>query len=278
MRWMVQIVRRGLLTGGAFLLFFSVGMVLSYVVLPLVQLVSSRQGGPRRCRRIVARTWVAFHGYMRACGLLHYDPRETRLALPATSAVVVANHPTLVDVTALVSACPDLVFVAKRELFRSPLVGPLLRRCNHIESGAGILAGAAVVEAALERLRHGCSVLLFPEGTRSPKDAIGPFFPGAFEIAERAGVPIVPLLIECDPPALMRGQPWHEIPDRTVRLTITQLATFVPPRGAPARARDLLRAMYVDVLADHRRSRSDGRSRCADGEHQEAAWNSWNLN
>jgi 1-acyl-sn-glycerol-3-phosphate acyltransferase len=257
MRWLVQIVRRVILTGGAFLLFFTVGMALSYLVLPLVRLASSPEHAARRCRRVVAQTWVAFHGYMRVCGLLHYDPRQTRIVLPATGAVVVANHPTLVDVTALVSACPDLVFVAKRQMFRSPLVGPLLRGCDQIESGTGALAGAAVIEDAVDRLRQGSSVLLFPEGTRSPKGAIGQFYAGAIEIAARAGVPIVPLYLRCDPPALMRGQPWHDIPDRTVHLTVTQLATFEPPSGPPAQARDALRSLYV--------------------KQQELPWNSWNL-
>jgi 1-acyl-sn-glycerol-3-phosphate acyltransferase len=250
MRWLIQFIRRGLLTGGAFLLFFTIGMVLSYIVLPAVHLVSSRDLAARRCRRIVARTWVVFHGYMRVSGLLQYDPHQTKIVLPATGAVVIANHPTLVDVTAIVSACPDLIFVAKRQMFRSPLVGPLLRLCDQIEAGTGVLAGVAVIDDAVDRLRLGRSVLLFPEGTRSPKGAVGQFFPGALEIAARAGVPVVPLLVQSDPPALMRGQPWHDIPERTVRLTVTQLATFNPPAGPPVRARDALRALYVQALAE----------------------------
>lgn len=278
MRWLVQFVRRTFLTGGAFLLFFIVGASLSYAVLPLARLgAGSPERAAARCRRIVARAWVAFHDYMRLCGLLHYDPRATRLALPSTGAVIVANHPTLVDVTALVSACPDLVFVAKRDIFRSPLVGRLLRYCGQIESGPGVFSGAAVVEDALAHLRRGCSVLVFPEGTRSPRNAIGPFLSGAFEIASRARLPLVPLLIRCDPPALMRGQHWHDIPEREVRLTVTQLPLLAPPAD-PARAREELRSLYIEMLGRAAPGAPDATSPAlSPGALEESTWKSWSA-
>ncbi|WP_242392191.1 lysophospholipid acyltransferase family protein [Anaeromyxobacter oryzisoli] len=278
MRWLVQIVRRVVFTGGAFLLFFAVGALLSYAVLPLARRrAGSPERGAARCRRIVRRTWIAFHDYMRWCGLLHYEPRATRLELPPSGAVLVANHPTLVDVTALVTAAPDLVFVAKRQMFRNLLVGPLLRACGHIESDVGIFSGAAVVEEAVARLERGCSVLVFPEGTRSPKGAIGPFFSGAFEIAVRANVPIVPVLIRSDPPALIRGQRWHEIPERTVRLTVTQLATVPPPLGRAAVARDQVRSIYVELLQRAASGEAAAIPPPSPAALEETTWKSWSV-
>jgi 1-acyl-sn-glycerol-3-phosphate acyltransferase len=232
---------RTFFTGSAFLLFFLGGLLLSYLVLPVARFGrGTRAEKARRCRRIVGSAWVLFHDYMRVTRLLRYDARATALRLPAGPFVMVANHPTLVDVTALVATTPDIAIVAKRAMFRSPLVGPLLRACDHIEAGeGGLFAGAVVAEQALRRLRAGTPVLIFPEGTRSPASGVGELRLGAFQIAARSGVPIVPFLITCDPPTLMRGQSWYAIPERTAVMTVRQLPVLDPGCGAAVLARSL---------------------------------------
>lgn len=222
-------LRRIALTGLAFVFFFLGGALLSYLVLPLSRFrPGTRTEKARRCRLIVARAWVLFHDYMRVVRILCYDPRVTRFDLPGGPFVLVANHPTLVDVTALVSKLPDTVIVAKSILFRSPLIGRLLRYCDHIRAGDGPFGGAAVVEQALVHLSQGTSVLIFPEGTRSPRHGLQPLRPGAFEIAARAGVPVVAALIRCEPPTLMRGDPWYAVPERAANLTVEQMPTLTP--------------------------------------------------
>ncbi len=245
-------VRRILLTGSAFVFFFVGGAILSYVVLPIAWYRGGTHGErTRRCRALLAGAWRMFHAYMQASGLLRYDPRSVRLDLPRGAFVLVANHPTLVDVTALISACPDAVSIAKSGMFRSPLVGRLLRYCDHIDAGDGSpFAGAAVAERALALLRSGTPVLIFPEGTRSPERGLGEFRHGAFEIASRAAVPIVPLFITCDPPTLMRGQPWYEVPDRMATMTITQLPTVLAPFGPARDLASALQSVYLERMAE----------------------------
>ena len=68
--------------------------------------------------------------------------------------------------------------------------------------------------------KAGASLIVFPEGTRSPEGGMGPFQRGAFEIACRAGVPIVPLYLRCNPSALRRDQRFWAHPDTCARLTI----------------------------------------------------------
>lgn len=247
---LVDRVRRVLLTGLAFLGFFTGGTLLSYVLLPLFHAwPGPADARSRRCRRLVGRAWVLFHDYMRLAGILRYDPRRTRLELPGGPFVLVANHPTLVDVTALVATFPDLAIVAKGAMYRSPLVGRLLRYCDHICRDEGLFAGVAVVDAALERLARGTPVLIFPEGTRSPRRSVGTIHPGAFEIAARAGVPVVAALLRCEPPTLMRGDPWYAIPEAPAVLTVEHLATErVAPGEAEAVARRF-QSRYAERLS-----------------------------
>jgi 1-acyl-sn-glycerol-3-phosphate acyltransferase len=145
--------------------------------------------------------------------------------------VLVANHPTLVDVTAIGATVPDATIIAKSSMFRNPFIGPVLRYCDHIAvTHDGPFSGAEVVDEAVARLEAGIPVLIFPEGTRSPAHSLGRFRAGAFVIAARAGVPVIPLLVRCDPPTLMRGRPWYDIPDRPPVMTIRQLPA-VEARG-----------------------------------------------
>jgi 1-acyl-sn-glycerol-3-phosphate acyltransferase len=248
---------RTLLTGSAFLLFFAGAAVLSYLAVPLVHLrAGSADERARRCRRVLRNAWVLFHDYLRVTRLLRYDPRTTALQLPAGPFVVVANHPTPVDVTALLAAMPDVVVVAKRAMFRNPLVGPLLRACDHIRADEdGFFAGTAVVEQALARLAAGTPVLIFPEGTRSPRGTVGTLRAGAFHIAGRARVPLVPLLLVCDPPTLMRGDRWYDVPSRTAVLTVTQLPARACEGGALALARSLEESYRQRLAATREDSR-----------------------
>ena len=207
--------------GVSFLGFFTGGLLLSWVVLPIAWLIpGSPADHRRRCQRIVGRCFVVFHDFM-------------RLELPPPPFVMVANHPTLVDVTALLSVCPELACVAKPAMFRSWLVGPLLRACGHIEGAKDVFSGVAVVRQMLERLEGGLPVLLFPEGMRSPARGLGSFQAGALEVAARAHVPLVPAFLTCDPPALMRGQPWYVFPKGRAQLRLETLPA-IPPRPTAA--------------------------------------------
>lgn len=210
---------RILLTGSAFFLFWAGGAVISWIILPAMGWHYRRDAAlrARRCREFICRAFRWHIDYMRGCRLISFDPRSLQAQLPREPFVLVANHPTLIDVVLLLASYPSICCVAKGPLFRSPLVGRLLRLCNHIDAGDGsVLAGAGVVLAAMNRLQMGDPILIFPEGTRSPSTRLGRFKSGAFSIACRAGVPLVPILIEVWPPGLMKGMPWYKVPESTM--------------------------------------------------------------
>ncbi len=258
---------RALLKGSAFAFFWGGGALTSSALLPVVALVPGSPAERRaRVQRLVRGGFVAFHDYMRVLGLIDYDPRRTRIDLPAGPCVVIANHPTLIDVTAIMSACGELSCVVKEEHFDGPFIGRLLRLAGHIDGGDGTpLASGAVVHQALDRIAEGQSVLIFPEGTRSPARGLGPFQRGAFEIARRAGVPVLPLLVVAEPPTLMKGERWHELPAETVRLDVLAFDGLEeddlegPSKAVAAR----VEARYRAAL--ERRRREGAGARGADG-------------
>jgi 1-acyl-sn-glycerol-3-phosphate acyltransferase len=231
----VLLVRIGL-AGLAFLGFSLGSMLVASIVLPIARWrhrTAPRFEQAAACQRWIRRGFVFLHDYMRWCRLIHFDHRVVEVPAPSQPYVIVANHPTLVDVSALVSVFGRLTCVAKTPLFRSPITGSILRSCAYLDGGdGGLLASALVVPQALERLNAGMPVLVFPEGTRSPPDGLHPFKRGAFEIACRANVDVLPVLIRCDPPALGKGRPWYDIPKRASSFTITPLPAMRPSEFA----------------------------------------------
>jgi 1-acyl-sn-glycerol-3-phosphate acyltransferase len=208
-------------------------MALSWAVLPVIRFRFRLDPtkGSRRCRSLLNRCLRLHAGYMQLLGLIKFDPRGVERQLPGGAFVLVANHPSLIDVVLILATCPTMYCVVKGAVMRSPFVGRMLRYGNHIDAGDGdALAGLGVVQGALERLRAGDPVLIFPEGTRSPRNGLGQFHRGAFAIAKAAEVPVVPLHISCHPPSLLRGMKWYTVPDSV----ITYEFEVMPPLSADA--------------------------------------------
>lgn len=244
---------RTLLTAGAFAAFYCGAAIFSWIWLPLVARGGvSRADQALRSQALVRQAFILFHDFMRVGRLLDFDPRRVDLRLPEGPCVVIANHPTLVDVTALIAAGGPMCAVVKPELSNSVAFGRLLRHCWHIEStGEDDLGASPVVDEAITRLKAGLRILIFPEGTRSPERGLRRFRRGAFEIAARAGVPVVPLLLGCDPPILSKLAPWHRTPETVPRLTVTRLPALAPEAWADAATMaSEVRAGYARLLND----------------------------
>jgi 1-acyl-sn-glycerol-3-phosphate acyltransferase len=124
----------------------------------------------------------------RYTGTVPADPRRPY--------VVVSNHESFADIL-LISHLPwDMKWLSKIELFRVPLLGWLMRLAGDVPVKRGF--GPSAVEAMArcrEILSQRVSVMIFPEGTRSPTRELLPFKDGAFRLAIDAGVPILPLAL-----------------------------------------------------------------------------------
>lgn len=120
--------------------------------------------------------------------------------------VYVANHASMFDIPVIVSGIPDQIrIVYKKELEWMPLFGWGLRWGSYIgiDRRGGSKALASLEEAA-RRIRDGASVLLYAEGTRTADGRLQPFKRGAFHLAVRAGVPVIPLTVNGTFPILKK--------------------------------------------------------------------------
>jgi 1-acyl-sn-glycerol-3-phosphate acyltransferase len=141
------------------------------------------------------RRWARF---LLACAGTEVVLENAGVIDPDRPQILVANHVSWFDVLALAAALPGrYLFVAKRELEKIPLFAHAARSCGHIFIDRRDRNRAVEsLETARERLdEESPTIIMFPEGTRSPTGALQPFKKGAFVLAIQTGVDIVPAAI-----------------------------------------------------------------------------------
>jgi 1-acyl-sn-glycerol-3-phosphate acyltransferase len=127
----------------------------------------------------------------------------------ARAYVVLANHASTAD-PFLLSWLPwDMQWVVKEELMRAPVVGWLIRLGGDIPLRRGEGESVrAMLSSCRHALRHGLSVMIFPEGTRSRDGAVRPFKDGAFQLAVAEGAPVLPIAIAGTRRCMPKGSAW----------------------------------------------------------------------
>jgi 1-acyl-sn-glycerol-3-phosphate acyltransferase len=180
--------------------------------------------------------------------------------VPATGgAVVVVNHIGFLDFalagTPFWHAQGRLVrFMAKQEVFTSRLTGPLMRAMHHIPVDRA--AGAASFRCAIETLRAGELVGIFPEATISRSFCLQEFKAGATRMALLARVPLIPMALWGSQRIWTKGRKPSISTARHIPISITIGAPLQPGRGAAADAElvevmnellDATRARYPEV-------------------------------
>ena len=114
-----------------------------------------------------------------------------------SAAIYMANHSSNFDILSMYAALPvQCRWLAKKELFKIPIFGASLRRSGYIPvERADTRKALVALKAAAQRVKAGTSVVVFPEGTRSPDGNLLPFKGGGFILAVQSGVPVVPVVI-----------------------------------------------------------------------------------
>ncbi|MFZ5871616.1 MAG: lysophospholipid acyltransferase family protein [Actinomycetota bacterium] len=172
-------------------------------------------------------------------------------------AVLASNHVSYLDfVFAGLAAWEGrrrlVRFMAKESVFRHPVSGPLMRGMHHIPVDRA--AGAGSFDAALEALRRGELVGIFPEATISRSFTVKPIKTGAVRLAQEAGVPLLPVAVWGGQRMMTKDHPRDFSRGRTIGIAVGEP---VPTADGPARVTEMLRERMQALLDDVQRAHPD---------------------
>ncbi len=201
---------------------------------PLCHLLSKERG------RVVGR-WVTSYGFrcylwlLAVTGVFRFDLRALDALREAGPVIIAPNHPGLLDAVMVLSRLTNVACVMKAELLNNQLYGASARLAGYIRND-DFIGG---VTQAVEDLRAGGQLLLFPEGTRTRRAPINRLKGGAALVSKRSGIPIQTVLIETTSPFLSKGWSLHRIPPTPICYRARLGRRFMP--------KDNLREMIAEL-------------------------------
>lgn len=227
----------------------------SYLVLnPLVYLYTFVLGTLSLLSSLFDRSGRVQHGFARLWSWMILKTAMCPLTLEgrenldlAHAAIYASNHQSALDIPALyVGLHFQFRIMAKKELFRYPFMGWHLKRSGQIPiERENARSSLKSLMRASEAVRSGTPLLVFPEGGRSPDGQIKPFLGGAFYVAIKGGVPIVPMALVGTYEALPMNS--YVIRPHPVRLIIGKP---IPTEGMNPRDMDTLAAKVQKAIED----------------------------
>ena len=238
------------------LLFWTFLVVSSLVLFPIAVVLWAITSPFDRRRALLHRFtcfWASLYTWLNPAWPVTIEDRE-HIRRDATY-VVVANHQSLLDILVLFRLFVHFKWVAKIELFKIPCIGWNMSLNRYVKLRRGDPESIAqMMRTCEERLAEGSSIMMFPEGTRSADGHLKPFKHGAFTLAQRARVPLLPLVVQGTANALpkrgfvLRGRhrirvrvlpeiPYARFADQSVQeLTDDMHALFAAELGEPPSA------------------------------------------
>lgn len=177
---------------------------------------------------------------------LDYEVENRERLAGERPAIYIFNHQSLLDAMVMAHLLRhDVVPLCKQELAGNPLLGPLLRQVDTIFVDRDDGDQREVLKRALAVLDSGRSLVIAPEGTRSTLGNIQPFKMGAFILAKKAGVPIVPLVLHNVKDALPKGG--KLLRPATIRVSVLEPIPSAEIGNIRAACRDL-EQRYCEVM------------------------------
>jgi 1-acyl-sn-glycerol-3-phosphate acyltransferase len=227
-------------TGFAFASLGLGGLALAMLCFPLLRRFAPDElTGRRRTQRAIS---LAFQGYLfmlRLLGLITLRVEGRERIRACRGKLVVANHPTLLDVVLLMALVRNAQCVVKHQLWSNWFLGPVVRAAGYIRND---IEGEAFVAACRQAMAEGSNLIIFPEGTRSVPGQPLRLQRGFANVALLVPADLQLLRLHCEPITLVKGEPWWRVPKRRAnfRVTVGELLPVAPflacgPRAIGAR-------------------------------------------
>ncbi len=244
-------------TGLAFCIFGGGALLLALTLFPLMMLVVRDQTKRRHAAQLViCRCFRLFCFILDIAGVASFDVDGREKLNQAQGKLIIANHPTLLDVVIILAQMDRCQCVIKHQLFRNPFMAGVVRAAGFIRNDDN---PEKLVADAARHLRNGDCVMIFPEGTRTASgEKLGPLQRGVANIALNAPADLIPVIVHCNHDTLKKGTPWYRIPPTKIQYNV-RVGSTIPvteqtdPSQGRARQARALTAVIKNYFCDRLR-------------------------
>lgn len=198
---------RWLATAFSFFIFGIGGVLLPVIAFPILYcLPTTALKREAKAQALIHHTFRFYIEVMKRMGVLSYE-LEGKNKL-GSAQLILANHPSLIDVVFLIALVPNANCVVKGRLAKNFFTRGPIRTAGYIINDNN----EHVIDMARDAFAKGHALIVFPEGTRSTSEKKLVLKRGAANIAIRAKAEITTVLIECKPTTLTKSDRWYQIP------------------------------------------------------------------
>lgn len=199
-------------TAVSFALFGLGGLFIALIIFPLINLIiRDRAKRTAFAQATVHAIWRLYVRIMVTIGVLTCEVHGAELLRRDRGTLVIANHPSLLDIVFIMSLMEHTQCVVKAGVWNNPFMRGVVTAANYIPNTGD---PEKLLDDCVAALEAGNNLVIFPEGSRTPPGCKRKYQRGFAYIALRSKAPLRLVTVSCSPPTLLKGEPWYSIPPR----------------------------------------------------------------
>lgn len=184
-------------------------MLIAFAIFPLIHILAlvfslGKEWAYRRCRFVIHIAFKVFANLMSFLGIITYEFHGAEKLKGLKGTLVVANHPSLIDVVYIISMMPQTQCVVKKGAWSNPFLMGVMWGTGYIQNNDPM----QLVDDCVAELNAGNNLVIFPEATRTVRGKPMKLKRGAASIISKHPEPFVPITITCNPPTLSKQDKW----------------------------------------------------------------------
>lgn len=208
---------RSLLITFLFSIFGAGAIFFNYILFPAISVFVKKENRRQKFCETIHKTWKYFTELMKKTGLIKVNFTNPEKLNNPHGKIIVANHPSFIDIVILIGFLPNTLCIAKKEIKRNLFMGNIVKSLYLINDEDN----DKMLEESVEILNQGYNIIIFPTGTRTTDGEDLKLHKGAAVMALHTGADIIPIHISCDTKFLAKHQKFYDAGDKTPTYTIT---------------------------------------------------------
>lgn len=198
-------------TGFCFFLFGIGGLVLTFIIFPLLtSSLKNKKSRELKVQKIIQRSFYLFCETMRISGAIDYKFTGAETLKNDKNCLIVANHPSLIDYVLITSRLGQCDCLVKDAIWHNPFMKGVVTSAGYIPNSNS----DCLLDDCAKRLDDGHVLLVFPEGTRTTPGKKSSLQRGAAQIAVKTASDLRVIHVTVTPSFLTKEKKWYQVPDR----------------------------------------------------------------